>query len=69
MTEKNITKDRVLQELLNGIHTYTKIINQHKGAVLERENLDSLVHAYSIISDSDESDETFKNTLRETFNL
>ena len=69
MTEKNITKDIVLQELLNGIHTYTKIINQHKGAVLERENLDSLVHAYAIISDSDESDETFKNTLRETFNL
>ena len=69
MTEKNITKDRVLQELLNGIHTYTKIINQHKGAVLERGNLDSLVHAYAVISDSDESDETFKNTLRETFNL
>lgn len=67
--DKDISKDRVLQELLNGIHTYTKIINQHKGAVLERENLDSLVHAYAIISDSDESEETLKNTLRETFNL
>lgn len=62
-------KQKVLNELLKGIHKYTEIINEHKGAVLERENLDSLVKAYAVINDSDQSNEQFKQTLKETFGL
>ncbi|AKG74361.1 hypothetical protein [Salinicoccus halodurans] len=64
-----INKQMTLDKLLEGIHKYTEIINEHKGAVLERENLDSLVQAYAVINDDNESNEQFKQTLKETFGL
>ena len=64
MTEK----EKVLKEILVGIYKYTKIINEHKGAVLERENLEVLVKAYEVVNEEDDTDD-FKRTLKETFNL
>ena len=61
-------KDKVLKEILVGIYKYTKIINEHKGAVLERENLEVLVKAYEVVNEEDDTDD-FKRTLKETFNL
>lgn len=61
-------KEKVLKEILVGIYKYTKIINEHKGAVLERENLEVLVKAYEVVNEEDETDD-FKRTLKETFNL
>lgn len=62
-------KDKLKGELLKGIYKYTQIINDHKGAVLERENLDSLVSAYQVVCNENESNNEFKKTLKETFNL
>ena len=61
-------KEKVLKEILVGIYKYTKIINEHKGAVLERENLEVLVKAYEVVNEEDDTDD-FKRTLKETFNL
>lgn len=61
-------KQRVLKEILEGIHKYTQIVNEHKGAVLERKNLEVLVKAYEVVS-QDDDDTNFKRTLKETFNL
>ena len=61
-------KDKVLKEILTGIYKYTKIVNEHKGAVLERENLEVLVKAYEVVNEEDDTDD-FKRTLKETFNL
>lgn len=62
-------KHKVSNEILKGIYKYTEIINEHKGAVLERENLDSLVKAYAVINDNNHDNEQFKQTLKETFGL
>ena len=62
-------KHKVSNEILKGIYKYTEIINEHKGAVLERENLDSLVKAYAVINENNQNNEQFKQTLKETFGL
>lgn len=61
-----MNKQIVLDEILKGIHKYTKIVNEHKGAVLERENLEALTKAYEVVK---ETDTDVKSTLREAFNL
>ncbi|UBH14849.1 hypothetical protein [Macrococcus armenti] len=62
-------KEKVNKKLLEGIYNNANILVQHKGAVLERDNLDSLVNAYAVINNVDTSADDFKKTLKETFNL
>ena len=69
-----INKQVVQNEILVGIQKYVEILNEHKGAVLERHNLDSLVRAYIAISnDGNQKDidtnELKVDTLREVFNI
>lgn len=65
----DINKEKVNKKLLEGIYNNADTLVRHKGAVLERDNLDSLVSAYAVINNSDTNTEDFKKTLKETFNL
>lgn len=47
MTNKNRLKD----EILEGIEKYSDAVIHHKGAVLERENLIALSYAYEVLQD------------------
>lgn len=60
--------DKAKAKVLEGIYVYAEILVKHKGATLERDNLDSLVKAYAVLNNQqDEID--FKKTLKETSNL
>ncbi|GGA99616.1 hypothetical protein ERX37_05460 [Macrococcus hajekii] len=61
--------EKVNKVLLEGIHNNATTLVQHKGAVLERENLDSLVNAYAVLNNADTTTQDFRKTLKETFNL
>lgn len=62
----NVKKEVVKQELLEGIYKYAEAVRNHKTAILERENLDSLVKAYEVLEGNSDD---IKRTLKETFNL
>ncbi|MDG0860326.1 hypothetical protein [Staphylococcus equorum] len=46
-----VNKNQLTNDILEGIEKYSDAVINHKGAVLERENLIALSYAYDVLKD------------------